>query len=957
MRGLTSQEVNEAIRLGKSNEQVTSSAKTEKDIIKENVFTYFNLIFLILSILLIIAGAYKSLTFLPVIIINMVIGIVQELRAKMVLDKLSVLSEPKAVVVRDGKEQTVAVAGLVERDLIMLTAGNQIPADAIVVAGNVNVNESLLTGESDEIEKREGSELMSGSFVVSGKCYAQLTRVGKESYISKLMLQAKSMETKEESEMVRSINIFVKLAGILIIPIGIILFYQSYVQKSLGFAASVTSMVAAVIGMIPEGLYLLVSLTLALGAARLAMKKVMLHDMKSIETLARVDVLCVDKTGTITGNEMVVNGLVYPGQLSQEEEMARKAMVVSYIGSMPDENITMKALRDYFTGPGSMAEPLEVMAFSSKYKYSAIRYPNGTFVMGAPEIVMAANYESYRPLVEQHAARGYRVLVFGQLQPLPGQPLPPPLPDQGIGQAAVIPALFILLENPIRENARDTFTYFKGQGVEVKVISGDNPVTVSRVAANAGIDWADEYVDAGSLDSPEKISQAVRNYTVFGRVKPDQKQEIVRALQAQGRTVAMTGDGVNDILAMKDADCSVAMASGSDAAVQASQVVLLDSDFSHMPEIVDEGRKVINNIERSATLFLVKNIFSMLLAAFSIISVIAYPLQPTQISLISAFNIGLPAFLLALEPNYERIKGRFMSKVLLKATPAALTDFLVIAALVIFGDTFGVSVKDISVASTVLLAIVGFIILYNISKPMNLYRIVVIAGCMVGMFACAYFFHRLFGISYISDKCYMLFLLFAIATEPFMRYLTMFSNWLLAKLDSHDARKEASIQGAGAEGAESLSQQPGGQSQAPGPINSQPESQPANYGQTPAGQSVNYGQTPAGQATNYSQAPANQPGNYGHAPANQPVDYGQVPANQPVDYGQAPSNVPANFGQASVNVPVADYSQLPADKPGAEESQTRSSGQMQVWNPANQAQDQDSGRGLGAFIRRRRRKS
>ena len=801
MRGLSSQEVNEAISLGKINEQVTSSAKTEKDIIKENVFTYFNLIFLILSILLIAAGAYKSLTFLPVVIINMIIGIVQGIRAKRVLDKLSVLNEPKAVVVRDGKEQTIAVTALVERDLIMLTAGNQIPADAVVVEGNVNVNESLLTGESDEIEKREGSELMSGSFVVSGKCYARLTRVGKESYISKLMLQAKNMDTKEESEMVRSINLFVKLAGILLIPIGIMLFYQGYVQNQLGFAASVTSMVAAVIGMIPEGLYLLVSVTLALGAAGLARKQVMLHDMKSIETLARVDVLCVDKTGTITGNDMVVNDVVFPADLPEQERINRKAMVVSYIRSMPDENITMKALRDYFTGDGVMAEPLEVMAFSSKYKYSSVRYPNGTFVMGAPEIVMANGYETYRPLVEEHAARGYRVLVFGQVQALPGQPAPPPLPDQGIGQSVVIPGLFILLENPIRENARETFTYFKNQGVEVKVISGDNPVTVSRVAANAGIDRAEHYVDAGTLDTPEKIGNAVREYTVFGRVKPDQKQEIVRALQSQGRTVAMTGDGVNDILAMKDADCSVAMASGSDAAVQASQVVLIDSDFSHMPEIVDEGRKVINNIERSATLFLVKNIFSMLLAAFSIIHVITYPLQPTQISLISAFNIGMPAFLLALEPNYERIKGRFMAKVLLRATPAALTDFLVIAALVVFGDVFGVSAKGISVAATILLAIVGFIILYNISSPMNLYRGIVIASCMISMFSCAYFFHSIFGISYISQKCYLLFLLFAIATEPFMRYLTILSNWILMKLEQHDARTTASAQAVAAGGA------------------------------------------------------------------------------------------------------------------------------------------------------------
>ena len=773
--GLEMSQVRELTAQGKTNVQIDRTAKTTKDIIKENVFTYFNLIFLIISLLLIVAGAFNSLTFLPVIIANMLIGIFQELHAKKVLDSLSILHEPTAVAVRDSAECRVAIDKLVLGDVIVLKAGCQIPADAVVIEGEAAVNEALLTGEADEIVKGKGDQLMSGSFVASGECMAKLTRVGRDSYISKLMLKARKMPTGEQSEMVRSINRIVIAAGIMIIPIGITLFCQSYLMQGNTFSDSVVGMVAAVIGMIPEGLYLLVSVTLAASSVMLARRSVMLHDMKSVETLARVDTLCVDKTGTITDNSMLVADAV-PAQKMTDDQIRRcKMLVGEYLEALPDDNITMRAMREYFRGRGNR-QPVSIFPFSSKHKYSSVQFTDSTFVLGAPEFVLCEDFEKYSDTVDEYAQKGLRVLVFGRYMgdgTGTGSQVRRslPVPKNGLYGMKVEPIFFILLQNPLRENAQKIFSYFARQGVAVRVLSGDNPLTVSEVARQAGIEGAENYVDASWLKSDEDITEAVHRYTVFGRVTPDQKQKIVKALQQEGHTVAMTGDGVNDILAMKSADCSIAMAAGSDAAVQASQVVLLDSDFAHMPQIVNEGRRIINNVERSATLFLVKNIFSLLLSVFSIINVLVYPLQPSQISLISMFNIGIPAFFLAMEPNRKRIEGNFLRKVVFRAMPAALTDFFAIAALVVFGSTFKVAEVDISVAATFLLAIVGFMILFRISTPMNKYHWAVISGCIIGLCFFAYFFSWLFSIRHISTECIMLFVLFAIATEPAMRYL------------------------------------------------------------------------------------------------------------------------------------------------------------------------------------------
>lgn len=761
--GLNSDQVNEYFENGWSNEPVEPPSKTVPEIIKSNLFTYFNLVFAVLAALLILAGSFRNLTFLPVILANLFIGIIQEIRAKNTLDKLSVLNAPKALVVREGRQFSIPAEELVLDDIVIFKAGNQICADAIVVDGEVSVNESLLTGESDEISKKPGDELMSGSFIVSGECYARLDKVGEDSYISKLTLEAKAMNSEEQSEMIRVLDKLVGVVGILIIPIGLLLFGQQFFFSGASFSKSITSMVAAVIGMIPEGLYLLASVALVVSVMRLASKKVLVHDMKCIETLARVNVLCVDKTGTITENTMEVNGEIPMDGYDSQSMAPLKQIISDFASAMSSDNITMKAMKDYFNKP-SGRKAVSVSPFSSQFKYSGAAFEDGSYVLGAPEFVLREDYDNYREQIEQYSSEGYRVLVFGIYDGvIDGKAL----------TGKVTPLGLVFLSNPIRKEAPETFKYFENQGVEIKVISGDNPVTVSQVALQAGIANADNYIDASTLTTDEAIEDAVLRYTVFGRVTPDQKRKFVRALKKAGRTVAMTGDGVNDVLALKDADCSVSMASGSDAAAQASQLVLLDSNFACMPSVVMEGRRVVNNIERSASLFLVKNIFSFLLSLFSVCFMINYPLEPSQISLISMFTIGVPAFFLALQPNKNIIQGHFLSNVLIKALPAGITDFLVVGALVVFGQVFEVGETDISTACTMLLAIVGFVILYNISKPMNALRWCVWGGCIVGLLGCSIYLGDLFAMRGMSTKCIMLFVVFAIITEPALRYSTI----------------------------------------------------------------------------------------------------------------------------------------------------------------------------------------
>lgn len=764
MLGLTAREAEDRKMQGLSNEQVDSSTSTVEQIIKGNVFTYFNLIFTVLAVLLISVGNFKELTFMLIVFANTAIGIAQEIRSKQTLDKLKLMKMPKAHVYRDGVETAVPIEELVLDDVIILGAGNQIPADAVVLEGSIQVNEALITGESDEITKTVDSELLSGSFVVSGRCAAVLTAVGRESYISKLTIEATQDKGGEQSEMIKSLDRLVKAVGIIIIPVGLVLFVQQFFVLHGGFADSVTSMVAAVLGMIPEGLYMTASIAMVVSAMRLAKQDVLVQNMRCIETLARVNVLCVDKTGTITENEMKVSSMEAICRDFSEDEI--RLLLGDMAASQSPDNITMKAMQEYFAeNAGRTAR--SVCGFSSRYKYCGAEFGDIRVVLGAPEFVLRESYGRYAEHIESISEQGYRVLAFAASEYVPdGQPL--------TGRVELLALIY--LTNPIRKAAKETFAYFAENGVDIKVISGDNPVTVSNVALQAGISGAERYIDARELVTQRAVYEAVERYTVFGRVTPEQKRMFVKALKKQGKTVGMTGDGVNDILALRDADCSIAMASGSEAASNAAQLVLLDSDFAKMPSVVAEGRRVVNNIEKTASLFLTKNIFSLLLALFSMISVLSYPLKPSQITLISMFTIGMPSFVLSLEPNRNLIKGSFFGNVFKMAAPAGITTFVSVSSLVVFGQVFDIDPVCISTSCTILVALVGFMILEKVAKPTNAFHVSLIGVMLVGMMYCLLFQKDFFSIHEISTQAMMLLVVFLIATEALFRYIYKFTS-------------------------------------------------------------------------------------------------------------------------------------------------------------------------------------
>ena len=776
IRGLTNDEVRERRRAGLTNAAVIAPSKSVKEIIISNLFTYFNAVFFVLAVLLLLVGSpVHELTFLIVVICNSLIGIFQELRAKIVLDKLTLLNAPMARVVRGGKKMVIPVEKLVLDDTVIFKAGDQIPADAKVLSGEVAVNESLLTGEADEIVKMDGDELLSGSFVVYGECYARLTKVGAESYAAQLTMKAKAIKTGEQSEIIRSLNAFVKIAGIAIIPIGILLFSEQYLMGNASAKLSVQSMAAAVIGMIPEGLFLLASVTLALSAMRLAKNKVLLHDMKSIETLARVDVLCVDKTGTITDDKMEVKDAVWFAEDETKKQMLA-ALLGEVVSKLPADNATMAALKAKYKRLKSFkgdeyAGFVGALPFSSKYKYSGVQFSKAAFVLGAPEFVMREDYEKVKTAVEKFSKKGYRVLVFGQYD---GKLL---TKANSKGEKAltkrVNPLGILILQNNVRSTAFETFKYFAEQGVAVKVISGDDPATVSEVAKQAGIAGAANYVNATKLGSGVEFRKAILNNTVIGRVTPDQKRRIIKILKEAGKTVAMVGDGVNDVLALKDADCSVAMASGSEAAVQVSQLVLLESDFSKMPSVVREGRRVVNNLERSGSLFLVKNIFSFIMALIAICFSITYPMNPTQVSLVTMFTIGIPSFFLAQIPNEKLIRGEFLKNVIYNAVPAAFTNIVLIVMANFIGNTFfHLSRPVMSTVCAFIWGVVGVVYLIKLCHPFDKWKYSIVSLCVFGMIFSALFLSGMFGIELdLGLDAWLIFAIHALLAAPMMRLM------------------------------------------------------------------------------------------------------------------------------------------------------------------------------------------
>lgn len=762
LKGLTSFEVEERIRQGKINKNIDETDRPVWEIVKRNTFTFFNLIFAVIAILISLVQAWNQLIFLPIIVINTIVGIYQEIKAKRYLDQMTLLHAPQSTVIRNGHQEKIASDDLVEEDIIILKTGNQIVADARIVEGSIFVNESLLTGEADEIEKNVDEKLLSGSFVVSGEAKVILEKVGKDSYISKLTEQAKLVDHGEDSEMLRALNKLLKWVSFIILPIAVILFTQNYFVNHNTLQTSVVAMVAAVIGMIPEGLYLLTTIALTLSSVKLARNQVLLHNMKSIESLARVDVLCVDKTGTITEPRMSVEQ-VFVSPSSNISEAKFMSLLSDYISANTDDNDTMKAIREFMLAKGDLQNQMtgvkKIIPFSSKVKYSAVCFENESYLLGAPEIVLGKTYEKISSEINHLLEEGFRVLVLAGTKEK--------IYDQlNLGAYALG---YVVLANPIRENAKSTFNYFAEQGVNIKVISGDNPQTVSAVAKRAGITGAERFIDANLLKTKEDLDQAVESYTVFGRVTPDQKRRLVQALKSKDHTVAMTGDGVNDILAMKSADCSIAMASGSDAATQVAQVVLLDSDFGHMTQVVTEGRRVVNNVQRSAILFLVKNLFSIILAIISAIFVFTYPLQASQLSLISLFTIGIPGFLLSLEENDKRIEKDFIKNVILKALPASLTEITAVLGVVIAGAAFKLTASEISTSAVILLAVVGFMILTKISAPLNRFKMGIIIFNIVGIIISGFMFNSLFSISKISLDSFVLVALLSLFSESLFR--------------------------------------------------------------------------------------------------------------------------------------------------------------------------------------------
>ena len=707
VEGLTSAQVNQRVKQGLNNGEQGGKTKTEKQIIWENVFTFFNILNLILGVAVILVGKPDNALFLFLILWNVLIGSFQGIRSKRIIDKLSLISAPKATVIRDGTRKDIPISDIVLDDILLLSAGQQISSDCVLMKGQAEVNESLITGEADAISKDIGDTLLSGSFLVSGSCCCQVEHVGEDNYASQITGSAKYVK-KNTSEIMSAIDTLIKFIGFGIVPIGVLLFRRQFFVLENTLQDSVVSTVGALVGMIPEGVVLLTSVVFAVSVIRLASHKTLVQDLYCVETLARVDTLCLDKTGTITEGTMQVDELV-PFSGFTEEQMTYP--ICGLVRNLTDENPTFLAIQEFMRDYENDWDAEDIIPFSSARKWSGVYFSGvGSYVMGAGEFILGERFSEIQQITESYSERGQRVLLLAYSQePFDGKYLPDDIICIGL----------ILLSDKIRKEAPRTLRFFADQGVDLKVISGDNAVTVANIAKKAGLENADRYVDATTLRTEDDIKEAVRKYAVFGRVTPQQKLSFVNALKADGHTVAMTGDGVNDVLALKEADCSIAMASGSDAARTVSSLVLLDSNFASMPLIVREGRRSINNLQRSASLFLVKTIFSALIAVLFLFINYSYPFQPIQLTLISTLTIGTPSFMLALEPNKDRLKGKFLTNVLTMAIPAGLSMTIGILVICALGNVFGLANEHISTLAVLCTAFTGFLMLFRVCTPFN----------------------------------------------------------------------------------------------------------------------------------------------------------------------------------------------------------------------------------------------
>ena len=718
LSGLTKEEVAQRVQKGQTNLTQTVPTKSVKRIIRDNICTLFNLINVILAALVIAVGSYKNVLFMGVILCNTAIGIFQEIRAKRTVDRLSLISAPKAHVLRDGALIQLPMEELVLDDIMMLEAGQQVGADCVLLEGNCEMDESLLTGESDPIHKAPGEELLSGSIVVSGKGYARINRVGKDSYAAKILGDVKYIK-KPHSEIMVAINQILKVIGIGIIPVGLLLFGKSLFFTDANFSLAIVSTVAALIGMIPEGLILLTSVSLAAGVVALGRRNALVNELFGIETLARTDVVCMDKTGTLTSGEMFLDRTLPLGDATPEEIGTCMALLL-HTGA--DETPTVRALSQAFAAADGAAV-LQAVPFSSERKWSAAQAEGlGSVLLGAPERLLSGQALTQAQTL---ASEGLRVLALARSSfPLSGETLP----------EGLIPLALLCLRDALRPNVQKTVRYFGEQGVALKVISGDNPLTVSHAAAAAGVPGADRMVDLSALSGSKDYAALSRSYTIFGRVSPQDKQGLIEALRKDGHGVAMAGDGVNDIPAPKAAACSIAMAGGSDAACRVAQITLLDADFDVMPRIVLEGRRVINNITRAASLFLVKNIFSLILSVLLLIFPFAYPFAPIQLTLVSSLTIGLPSFVLALQPSRDRVSGRFLRNVIMRALPGGVCTAALIIPLMALSGRLGFSQDVVSTLSTLIAGYSGLVVLLLTCLPLNALRAGLVA-IMAALFA------------------------------------------------------------------------------------------------------------------------------------------------------------------------------------------------------------------------------
>ncbi len=753
LSGLSTTEVEQRIASGDVNVDANIKTRSIKRIFYDNICTLFNAINVILALFVLFTGSYRNMLFMIVIICNVAIGIVQEIRSKKITDRLSIVASSKAEVMRNGEKVEVPNDQLVRDDIIILGRGDQVPADSVVVSGTCAANESLLTGESNLIEKAVGSQLMSGSFVSSGLVYARIEHVGPENYAAKISEEAKQ-EKKVNSEIMNSLNGIIKFVSFLIFPLGALLFLREFFIGHLGLNEAILSTVAAMVGMIPEGLILLTSTVLAVSVIRLAQSKVLVQQLYCIETLARVDTLCLDKTGTITTGAMKLESVEPLDEGGSTDELNLALSSLAFADEDPNE--TAKAITDYYeknhekNPAGEPLKPKRMIPFSSDKKWSGATFENGSaYVMGAAQFVLKDDYAAIAPRLEGLAAHA-RVIVVARVDGFT---------DSGDMEGKPQPLGFAVIHDEIRPTAAQTIAYFKEQGVTVNVISGDDPKTVSSIAQTVGIEGADKYVDATTLKTDEQIADAMQRYHVFGRVRPEQKKAFVIALQQAGHIVAMTGDGVNDTLALKQSDCSVAMASGSDAARNVAQIVLVDNDFSSMPKVVAEGRRSINNLQRSASLFLVKTLLSMTLAIIFIFMPWGYPFQPIQMTLVSAFTIGLPSFVLALEPNKDRIKGKFLENVIVRSIPGAVCAVVTLLLVNILGyGPLGLSSQSVSTLCVLLTSWVGLMLIIRLSWPFTPIRIGLIIVVVGGTVFCATVLHSLFIITPLTGEMWILFL-------------------------------------------------------------------------------------------------------------------------------------------------------------------------------------------------------